>query len=109
VLDLVSLSYQREGRYRPLAGIRLEPLGARWVSYSPRSGETHVLNDESVAILECVMAHPDGVVTEDVAVLLADDAGLAPQHIQDVIELGWTALVEAGLVIREPLGSTGRD
>ena len=107
-MDLVSLSRQREGRYRPLVGVKLEPLGARWVAFSPLSGETHVLNDESVAILECVTALPGGVVTEDVAAVLAEDSALAPQQLHDVIELTWTALVEAGLVTREPFDPTVR-
>ena len=30
----------------------VEPLGPSWVCYSPASGQTHLLNDESAAVLE---------------------------------------------------------
>lgn len=36
-------------------GTNLESLGAGWVTFSPLSGETHLLNDEAAACLEAVI------------------------------------------------------
>lgn len=39
-------------KFSRVDGVLVEPLGPVWVAFSPASGETTLLNDESAAILE---------------------------------------------------------
>ena len=40
------------GRYARIEGVLIEPIGHLWAAFSPASGETILLNDESASILE---------------------------------------------------------
>ena len=40
------------GRYACVPGVATEPVGHLWAVFSPASGETLLLNDESASILE---------------------------------------------------------
>ncbi len=86
-------------RYGWVPGTRLEPIGAWWAAYSPASGETHVLNDESAVILEWVREHGDGTSAE-AASGLSVELAVSVEHLTTSIELGWMPLLVAGLVRR---------
>ena len=85
-------------RYGRADGVLVEPIGHLWAAFSPLSGETTLLNDESAAILEVLesgASNPSGVCAA-----LADDGGLDPQQLVAAVAAGWPRLLEAGLVIR---------
>ena len=83
--------------YRLIPGIRLEPLGDLWAAYSPLSGETQLLNDESAAILEWLMGTGVGS-TQQAAAALSVDTGLTPTELAPRIQLAWGPLAAAGLI-----------
>jgi PqqD family protein of HPr-rel-A system len=80
----------------PVSGIRIEAVGNAWVAFSPASGETMFLNDESAAILE-VLAHGPAEI-DAVCATLAEDSGTVSAEIAVTINECWPRLVEAGLV-----------
>ena len=85
-------------------GLLLEPLDDVWGAYSSLSGETHLLNDESVAIVEALEAtRPFSVAA--VSELLALDCGLPAAEVEQVIGAAWDQLIEAGL-IREQVSTS---
>ena len=84
-------------------GVVLEPLGDTWVAFSPLSGETHLLNDTSAAILECLAAqtpmHADALYGE-----LAALFGISAQNVAEICITSWPVLLQAGVVrIQRPL------
>jgi hypothetical protein len=89
-------------RYARVDDLLIEPLGQAWAAFSPSSGETTLLNDESVAILEVLEAGPAdtaGVCRE----LLGEERPHDPQMERE-IESGWPVMLDNGLVRR-----VGRD
>jgi PqqD family protein of HPr-rel-A system len=82
--------------YARADGMLIEPVGHLWAAFSPASGETALLNDESAAVLELLEGGPSG--TEAMAALLADDSGVDAAALGEVVESAWPRLVEAGLV-----------
>lgn len=73
------------------------PLGEGWAAFSSLSGETHLLNSESVAVVETL----DLLQTRselEVAQLLAEDSGVSAAELQTTIAGAWPMLLEAGLV-----------
>lgn len=83
-------------RYRLVEGLLVEPMSHLWAAFSPVTGETVLLNDESAAILELLAAGPAGTVA--LCRVLAADCGLSATELQPLVEQGWQRLVEAGLV-----------
>ena len=78
-------------------GVLVEPLDGIWGAYSALSGETHLLNNESVAIVEALgLSQPLSAAA--VCELLARDCGLAPAEIEQTIGAAWEQLIEAGLI-----------
>ena len=86
-------------RYAAVQGIRVEELGDVWAAYSPASGETHLINDESAILLEWLMAHgpADAALA---ATGLSVDVGVTADALQPRIEVGWGPLLSAGLIRR---------
>ena len=83
-------------RYARVPGVVVEPLDALWAAFSPASGQTHLLNDESAAILEILgegAASADGVVAQ-----LAHDSGTDPAAVRLVLAHAWPSLIDGGLV-----------
>ena len=79
----------------------MAPVGDGWVAFSSLSGETHVLNDESVAIVELL----DGVEPRSPSELcraLADECGVPVPELESTLAAAWGALIEAGLVREQP-------
>lgn len=78
-------------------GLLLEPLDDVWGAYSSLSGETHLLNDESVAIIEALNGErPCSAVA--VSELLSLDCGLPVADVERSIGEAWDQLIEAGLI-----------
>lgn len=83
-------------RHARVDGVLVEPVGHLWAAYSPLTGETTLLNDESAAMLEILEAGPADA--EQVCRLLASDSGLAADELGPVVNASWPSLIEAGLV-----------
>ncbi|HOM14834.1 MAG TPA: HPr-rel-A system PqqD family peptide chaperone [Rubrivivax sp.] len=65
--------------------------------YSPASGQTHLLNDESAAVLELLGLH-DGMSPTMICAALAADSGAAASEIEQVMGAAWQLLVDTGLI-----------
>ena len=83
-------------RYGLVAGISVQQIGRIWASFSPASGETLLLNDESAAVLE-VLGHASAGVDEVIDALAAD-SGVGRHAIAAPVRDCWLHLVQAGLV-----------
>jgi len=98
LLGIVYLGHrQLMGRYARTEGVLIEPFGHLWAAYSPASGETILINDESASILEVLET---GQVAETGAIsrTLAADSGLDANDLAVLVEACWPRLIEAGLV-----------
>jgi len=80
-----------------VSGVALEPIGSAWAAYSPLSGETHLLNNSSAAMLECLSEerpmHVDVLCTE-----LAALSGMTTAEVADICATSWSSLVQAGVI-----------
>lgn len=90
-------------RFARTDGILVEPIGHLWAAFSPVTGETALLNDESASILEVLELAPAD--TTGVCALLSLDSGIAPGELLELVKTSWTQLIEAGLVRELPEGS----
>lgn len=84
-------------RFGRAPGLLVEPLGEGWAAFSPLSGETMLINDESAAIIEVLEVTPGSI--ESVCARLAADLGETWESLLPRIEPHWSQLVEAGLVV----------
>jgi PqqD family protein of HPr-rel-A system len=94
-------------RFAAVEGTLLAPVGSLWAAFSPLSGETTVLNDESAAILEVLAEGPRSM--SDLCVSLAADTGQPADELAPVIGACWPRLIDAGLVRRLTDGTAGAD
>lgn len=79
-----------------VSGVRVEPIAGSWVAFSPASGKTSFLNDESASILEFIGTGPaDSCVIAD---HLSRVTGLSVEDLTRLIEPHWKSLVDAGLI-----------
>ncbi len=78
-------------------GTVVEPVGDTWVAFSGSRGTTHLLNDESAAILECLPAGA-ALRAEEIAGMLAEDAGVDRSVMDPIVAVGLDLLIDAGLV-----------
>lgn len=76
--------------------IVVEPLGSWWVAFSPASGESSLLNDESAAILEVLQDGPADALS--VCSALAQDTGVPTEGLVSAVQAHWQQLIDAGLV-----------
>lgn len=97
-------------RYLRAPGVWVAPLGEDgFAAYSALSGETHVVNPESVAVLEAL--DPDTPMTAaSVCQRLAQEHGVAATELEDTLAMAWDSLISAGLVraTADGNGSAGR-
>jgi PqqD family protein of HPr-rel-A system len=77
-------------------GVLIESLGHRWAAFSPTTGETTLLNDESAAILELLESGTSGIV--EICSTLAEDSGIDSAELFEIVQACWPGLIEAGLV-----------
>ena len=90
-------------RYACVPGVSTEAVGHLWAAFSPASGETLLLNDESVSILEVLAS--GACDTAGVCAVLAADSGLDAASLLDLVDGCWPRLIEAGLVRELPSGA----
>lgn len=95
-------------RYARTEGVLLEPVGHLWAAFSPATGETALLNDETASILE-VLEEGRSESTASLCTTLATDSGIQADELAVVVEACWPRLIEAGLVEEAKAGqSIGR-
>ena len=82
-------------------GVILEQIGGIWAAYSPLSRGSHLLNDESAAILEAVPCEFP-LSANGICEALAGDCGLTPAEVESAIGSGWDDLIGAGLLCECP-------
>ncbi len=71
-------------------------MGHVWAAFSPATGETTLLNDESASILEVL---ENGAATSrSICAELVEQSGLDLASVTDAIDASWLRLIEAGLV-----------
>ncbi len=87
-------------RFARTKGILVEPVGHLWAAFSPVTGETVLLNDESASILEILELEPAD--TKHICAVLSSDSGNAADDLFDLVEGSWAQLIEAGLVRELP-------
>ena len=80
-----------------MVGVRLEPVGDQWVAWSPRSGETHLLNDEGAAVLEAASVLGECGLIE-VCAWLGQDLEADPTSLEEPVAMAWVPLIMAGLI-----------
>ncbi|NJN00400.1 MAG: HPr-rel-A system PqqD family peptide chaperone [Aquincola sp.] len=83
--------------YARAPGLRVEPIGQGWAAFSPRSGETVLLNDEAAALLEVLADKPASLDT--LCATVAHDTALTAPEIRSRVDESWQQFVHAGLVL----------
>jgi len=81
--------------YAPVNGVLIEAVEHLWATYSPASGETALINDESAAVLEVLESGPKSAAT--VTAVLAADSGIDAASLAGIVDACWPRLIEAGL------------
>jgi PqqD family protein of HPr-rel-A system len=81
-------------------GTRVTDLGDFWAVFSPRSGQTLLLNTEAVAILEVLREQPGDLA--QVCQTLAMDTDLSAPELQARCGNVWQQLLDAGLLEPPP-------
>ena len=78
-------------------GVLTAPLGDAWVVYSGLSGESHLVNDESLAVVDALdELQPRS--TPDVSATLAAECGMPSTVIDATLAPSWGSLLESGLI-----------
>jgi PqqD family protein of HPr-rel-A system len=96
VLDLIRRDVT--ALYERYPSLRVEPVGDGWAAFSPRSGETLLLNDEAAALLEILADGPASL--HQICEFLSRDAGVPASDIRSRVNESWDQFVRAGLVAR---------
>ena len=84
-------------RFAPAAGLLVEALGDGWVAFSPLSGDTIFLNDQSAAIIEVLSER--AADASAVCHALSADTGLTVEELSDLVSQSCTQLVDGGLIV----------
>lgn len=82
--------------YARVEGALVEPVGHLWAAFSPLTGETALLNDESAAILEILEL--GAAPTLDICQKLSADNGMDVDALAAIVQASWPGLIDAGLV-----------
>ena len=92
--------------YVLVPGVLVEPLGEHWAVFSPVSGETHLVNDTSVAIVD-MMSCETPMSVAHIYVALAKQADIVPGDFEITVGDALGVFVVAGLVreVRRPRGA----
>lgn len=80
-------------------GVLTEPLGEGWVVYSAMSGETHLVNEESVEVLNA-LDEKQPRTTQEVCQRLGAQFGVDIAEMETTLAGSWAALAEAGLILQ---------
>ena len=96
--------------YVLVPGVVVEPLGDHWAAFSPSSGESHLINDTSAALLEILKSNPVMRAAQACAALAAD-VGLPVADVEPLVTEALRTFVTAGLVrvvrVAQPQGTIG--
>lgn len=84
--------------FRRAPGVVLRPLGEGWAAFSGLSGESHLLNEESVAVIELLDTEV-GRDEQHIAQALSSDCGIPVAELAASLAQGWSSLLDAGLVL----------
>jgi PqqD family protein of HPr-rel-A system len=82
-------------------GVLTERLGEGWVVFSALSGETHLVNDESVEVLNALDENTPRS-THEVCRQLAATFEVDVAQIEATLLGSWAVLIEAGLIVQPP-------
>jgi PqqD family protein of HPr-rel-A system len=78
-------------------GAHFTPLGDAWGAFSTLSGESHVVNDESVLLVEALDERTPRS-TDEVCRQLAAEHDMTLDDLQAAVAQAWDSLVDAGLI-----------
>ena len=96
--------------YSLVPGVLMEPLGEHWAVFSPASGESHLVNDTSAALLEIFKSNP-AISSDQACAILAADVGLPGAEVEPLVTEALRTFVTAGLVrvvrVAQPQGTIG--
>ena len=84
-------------RYLRAPGVLTAALGEGWVAYSSLSGESHLVNGESVALLEA-LEQDVARSPEQVCETLAHEYEVPAAELLVTLQGAWVPMVEAGLI-----------
>lgn len=78
-------------------GAHFAPLGDAWGAFSSLSGESHIVNDESIAMIEAL---DEAECRSEVEVChsLAQEYSTPPEDMRSLLQTAWEGLISAGLV-----------
>ena len=83
-------------------GVLVAEIDDTWVAYSALSGETHLLNDTSVAILD--LLSPEVPTSQaSVCASLVADSGLPLHEVETLLSGVWDTFLSAGLARVAPV------
>jgi PqqD family protein of HPr-rel-A system len=78
-------------------GVLMEPLGEGWAVFSALSGETHLVNTESIEVLNALDEH-QARTPQEVCRHLAEQFEVEAADLEITLAASWIPLVEAGLI-----------
>jgi hypothetical protein len=77
-----------------------EPLSDRtWAAFSSLSGETHLLNESSLCLLEA-LSSTQWLGEHEVVLRVAEATGSTAEEIEPLLADAWFNLVNCGIVLR---------
>lgn len=83
--------------YLRAPGVLMAPLGEGWVVFSALSGETHLVNAESVEVLDALSIDAPRTA-QQICDMIAVNYELPAQDLMATLRDSWEPLVAAGLV-----------
>jgi PqqD family protein of HPr-rel-A system len=90
-----------DGGFVLVAGVLMETLGEHWAVFSPASGESHLVNDSSAAILE-MLTGTLALNADHICALLAADIDSTLSEVEPLVNEALRTFVTAGLVRMVP-------
>ena len=88
--------------YVLVPGVLVEPLGDHWAAFSPSSGESHLINDTSAAILE-MLGGGAPLTPAQICTELTAHVGAVAVDAQGLVGDAFRAFITAGLVRTAPV------
>jgi PqqD family protein of HPr-rel-A system len=78
-------------------GVLIEDVDGAYAAFSALSGETHLLNEECVAVIE-LLDEDHALDAGTLCRLLSGQAGVPIAEIDQAVEGAWERLIEGGLI-----------
>lgn len=83
--------------YVLVPGVLVEQLGDHWAAFSPSSGESHLINDTSAAILEMLSCEA-ALTLAKICAALAVHVCAMPADVEELVREAFETFITAGLV-----------